>query len=205
MEHPSDTYKTILKPSEEVLFKEKKSKFFGYAFPIEDEKNVKPLVEVLRKRHRSASHFCFAWQLGIENMSYRMNDDGEPNNSAGLPIYGQIQSFKVTNVLVVVARVFGGTKLGIGGLVSAYRTAAQMALENSIVVEKILKTRFELTFDYPTMDKIMRTIKQKQLEIVAQKMTTSCYLIIAVRKNEANAIESLFQEIHTVKVKKLMP
>ena len=112
MEDRSDTYKTLAKPSEEILFKEKKSKFFGYAFPIQNEDEVKPIIELLKKKHHTAGHVCYAWQLGTEIIRYRANDDGEPNNSAGLPIYGQIQAFDVTNVLVAVARIFGGTKIG---------------------------------------------------------------------------------------------
>src|SRR5690606_1222307 len=123
----NDTYKTIDKASDEVLFKEKNSKFFGYAFPISNEDDVKIHLETLKKQHHSARHWCYAYQLGTQanTITFRANDDGEPNNSAGMPIYGQIQSFEVTNVLVVVVRYFGGVKLGVGGLISAYKTAAQ--------------------------------------------------------------------------------
>jgi uncharacterized YigZ family protein len=138
MDEASDTYKTIEKPSEEILFKEKKSKFYGYAFPIATEDEVKPILEALKKKHHTANHVCYAWQLGVKNQSYRANDDGEPNNSAGMPIYGQILSFEVTDVLVAVTRIFGGTKLGIGGLISAYKTGAQMALENAKIIEKTI-------------------------------------------------------------------
>lgn len=132
----NDTYKTINLPSEEVLFKEKNSKFFGYAYPVTTEEEIKEIIEQLRKVHFSARHWCYAYQIGTEKIQYRANDDGEPNNSAGMPIYGQIQSFEVTNILIVVVRYFGGVKLGVGGLISAYKTAAQMALENAIIIEK---------------------------------------------------------------------
>jgi uncharacterized YigZ family protein len=131
-----DTYKTILNPSKETLFKEKGSKFFGYAFPVLDEDDVKNFLNNLRKQHHTARHYCYAYQIGIEKIKFRANDDGEPNNSAGLPIYGQIQSFEVTNILVVSVRYFGGTKLGVGGLISAYKTSAQLALQASEIVEK---------------------------------------------------------------------
>ena len=144
----SDTYKTILEPPEEILFKEKKSKFFAYSFPIISEEEVKPIIEELKKKHHTANHVCYAWQLGIENLNYRANDDGEPNNSAGMPIYGQIQSFEVTNILVAVVRIFGGTKLGVGGLISAYKTAAQLSLEKAIIIEKIIQEEFQLLFEY---------------------------------------------------------
>lgn len=191
-----DTYRTILKPSEEILFKEKKSKFFGYAFPISDEEEVKPLIEALRKKHHTANHVCYAWQLGVEDPQYRANDDGEPNNSAGMPIYGQIQSFGVTNILVAVTRIFGGTKLGVGGLISAYKTGAQMALEASNIVEKTLQQQFVLKFDYEQMDKVMRTLKQQQIEILNQTMELSCTFIISVRKQDAEQTLSLFTSMH---------
>jgi len=196
----TDTYKTLDTPSTEILFKEKKSKFFGYAFPIENEDDVKTIIEDLRKMHHTANHVCYAWQLGVEQIRYRANDDGEPNNSAGMPIYGQIQSFGVTNVLVAVARIFGGTKLGVGGLISAYKTAAQMTLETAVIVEKTLKQEFVLHFDYPEMDKVMRTIKQQQLEIISQEMTMKCKIRLSVRKQDAPRVEKIFSLMHPVKI-----
>lgn len=181
----SDIYKTLAKPTNEILFKEKKSKFFGYAFPITSEDDVKPIIEGLRKKHHTANHVCYAWQLGVSTISYRANDDGEPNNSAGMPIYGQIQSFGVTNVLVAVARIFGGTKLGVGGLISAYRIAAQMALEESNIVEKTIKAYIEVTFGYPEMDKVMRIIKQNQLKIVSQQLEMDCNITVSTVKSMA--------------------
>ena len=198
-----DTYKTLRAPTEEVLLKEKKSKFYGYAYPILSEDEVKPIIEELRKRHHTANHVCYAWQLGVENIKYRANDDGEPNNSAGMPIYGQIQSCGVTNVLLAVARIFGGTKLGVGGLMSAYKTTAQMALETADIIERTLQQEFLLSFDYPEMDKVMRTIKQYQLEIVSQDMGMDCNLVISVRKQDADRTEELFSLMHPLKVQKL--
>ncbi len=193
-----DVYKTIVKPSEEILYKDRKSKFFAQVFPITSEEEVKPIVEELRKTHHTANHVCYAWQLGEQDRSYRANDDGEPNNSAGMPIYGQIQSFDVTNVLVTVTRIFGGTKLGVGGLIQAYRTAAQMALEHAKIVERVLESRFTLQFEYPEMDKVMRSIKQKNLNIVSQKMEMDCELVISVRQSEADKIHQLFEEMQSV-------
>mgnify|MGYP000005421268 CR=1 FL=1 len=203
MDSLKDTYKTLARPSEQIIYKDKKSKFFGYAFPIQDEEEIKSIIETLRKQHHTAGHVCYAWQLGIDSIRYRANDDGEPNNSAGMPIYGQIQSFEVTNVLVAVARIFGGTKLGVGGLISAYRTAAQMALEESKIIKKVQKNSYELTFEYALMDKVMRTIKRKQLQIISQEMKISCKLVISVRKNEEKATEKSFAKIHGVEVKKI--
>ena len=131
-----DTYKTIIAPSEETLFKDRNSKFFNYAFPITNEADVKTHIDALKKQHSNAGHWCYAYQLGTDKITYRANDDGEPSNSAGMPIYGQIQSYDVTNLLIVVVRYFGGTKLGVGGLINAYRTGAQMALDASKIIEK---------------------------------------------------------------------
>lgn len=204
MDTVSDTYKTLLRPSKEIVFKEKKSKFFGYAFPITEEADVKSIIEALKGKHSSANHVCYAWQLGVENSVYRANDDGEPNNSAGMPIYGQIQSFEVTNVLIAVARVFGGTKLGVGGLVGAYKTAAQMALGASKIVEMTVQQQFKLSFAYPEMDIVMRTIKQRQLHIVSQKMELDCELIISVRKRDAENVQQVFQGIYGIEIIKIL-
>ncbi|MDC6363092.1 MULTISPECIES: IMPACT family protein [Flavobacteriaceae] len=198
-----DTFKTIAQPTTELLFKDRKSKFFAQAFPIQSEDEVKPIVEKLRKKHHTANHVCYAWQLGEKEHTYRANDDGEPNNSAGMPIYGQIQSFGVTNVLITVTRIFGGTKLGVGGLIQAYRAAAQMALEDAKIIEKILTAQFQLQFDYPEMDKVMRGIKQRNLEIVSQKMEIDCRLVISVRESEAEQTLLFFEEMQHVRVKKM--
>ena len=165
-----DTYNTIAFSSEETLFKEKNSKFFGYAFPIESEDEVKPITDRLRKQHPNACHYCYAYQLGADSITYRANDDGEPSNTAGMPIYGQIQSFGVTNVLLVVVRIFGGVKLGVGGLISAYRASAQLTLETCAIIEKTIDVHYTISFDYKNMNKVMRVIKEKKLEIVAQEM-----------------------------------
>ncbi|KGO86274.1 hypothetical protein Q765_11890 [Flavobacterium rivuli WB 3.3-2 = DSM 21788] len=197
----NDTYKTLSAPSEETLFKEKNSKFFGYAFPIVREDEVKPLLEEVRKKHSSAGHCCYAFQLGTDKIYYRTNDDGEPNNTAGMPIYGQIQSFGVTNVLVVVVRYFGGVKLGVGGLISAYRTSAQMALEASDIIEKTINVQYTLKFGYAVMNKVMRVIKEKNLDIISQKMEMDCEIVIATRKKNAPMVLAAFENLYEVVVK----
>ncbi|WP_273567196.1 IMPACT family protein [Maribacter halichondriae] len=200
MSEEIDTYRTLIRPSPEVLYKEKKSKFYGYAFPIQSEDEVKTKLDELRKKHHSVNHVCYAWQLGVEKIRYRANDDGEPNNSAGMRIYGQIQSFQVTNVLVAVARIFGGTKLGVGGLISAYRTAAQMALEASRIVEKNLEVRLRITFAYPEMEKVMRIIKQHNIQITSQEMATNCELLVRVQKSELEKVSARFLSIPRVEL-----
>ncbi len=197
---PLDHFKTIAFPSEEILFKEKNSKFFGYAFPLTSEDQIKPLVEPLRKKHFNAVHFCYAFQLGTDSVTFRANDDGEPSNSAGMPIYGQIQSFGVTNVLVVIVRFFGGTKLGVGGLISAYRTAATMTLESATIIEKTIDIHYLVSFDYKNMNKVMRIIKEKKLLIVAQKTETSCEIEIAIRKNNAPMVWELFSSVFEISI-----
>ena len=196
-----DTYKTIAFPSEETLFKEKNSKFFGYAYPISLEDEVKPIIESLRKTHHSARHWCYAYQIGTEKIYFRANDDGEPNNSAGMPIYGQIQSFELTNILIVVVRYFGGVKLGVGGLISAYKTSAQMALEVSEIIEKTIDIHYILTFDYKNMNKVMRVIKEKNISIVDQKMEMNCQITISSRKKNAETIFDIFNSMFEIDIK----
>ena len=199
----TDTYKTIEIPSEEVLFKEKNSKFYGYTFPVTNEEQVKERITELKKQHHAARHWCYAFQIGTENKYYRANDDGEPNNSAGAPIYGQIQSFDVTNILIVVVRYFGGVKLGVGGLISAYKTASQLALENATIVEKTIDVHFLITFDYKNMNKVMRVIKEHQLQIISQKMEMNCKIEIATRKQNETKVTELFDALFEIDCKKM--
>ena len=196
-----DVYKTIAFPSDEILLKEKNSKFFGYAFPIQSELDVKPIIDGLRKQHPHAVHYCYAYQIGVESVLYRANDDGEPSNTAGMPIYGQIQSFAITNVLVVVVRIYGGIKLGVGGLISAYRTAAQMTLESAEIIEKTIDIHFKVSFDYKNINKVMRVIKEKNIEIASQKMEMSCEIEIATRKKNAEMVFDIFSNLFEVEIK----
>lgn len=198
-----DLYNTIEKPSAETLFKEKGSKFFGYAFPVLKEDDVKACIDALKKKHHAARHFCYAYQIGIETTYYRANDDGEPNNSAGLPIYGQIQSFKVTNILIVSVRYFGGTKLGVGGLISAYKTSAQITLEASEIIEKTIDVHFQLTFNYDLMNTVMRIIKDQNIHVLHQKLEMDCQYLIAVRKKDAPNIFEFFKKLYKVEIKEL--
>ncbi|MGL2963227.1 IMPACT family protein [Flavobacterium sp. RSB2_4_14] len=198
-----DTYKTIVNPTAEILFKEKNSKFFGYAFPVATEEEIKNHLEILRKQHHGAVHFCYAYQLGTEKVTFRANDDGEPSNSAGMPIYGQIQSFGLTNILVVIVRFFGGVKLGVGGLITAYKTAAQMTLENAEIIEKTIDIHFQVNFDYKNMNKVMRVIKEKNLDIISQNLTENCQIEMATRKKNAENIFDIFAAMFEIEIKKL--
>ncbi len=201
MTFEKDTYRTIISPSEETLFKDKNSKFFGYAFPVKSEDEIKEKLVALKKQHHSARHHCYAWQLGTSTVRFRANDDGEPSNSAGQPIYGQIQAFEITNVLIVSVRYFGGVKLGVGGLINAYRNSAKLALQACEIVEKTINVQYQLCFGYEMMNKVQRIIKEKNITIINQKMELECEYIIAVRKNEAAAVFSAFDGLFKVAIK----
>ncbi len=198
-----DLYKTITKPSIETLFKDRNSKFYGYAFPVTEEASVKDFLEFLRKKHHTARHFCYAWQLGTESVRFRANDDGEPSNSAGMPIYGQIQSFDVTNILVVSVRYFGGTKLRVGGLINAYRASARLTLESSAIEEKTINDSFQLNFQYDLMSKVLRILKENSITITRQKLEMDCEMIIAVRKSHTQKVVKIFETLYKVEIKQL--
>ena len=193
-----DTYKTITNPSKEAIFKDKGSKFLGFAFPLQHENQVKEIVDRLKKDHYKARHWCYAWQLGTDVIQFRVNDDGEPNNSAGQPIYGQILSKELTNVLIVVVRYFGGIKLGVGGLVNAYKTAAQLALESSHITTKTIDDHFKLLFEYSIMNKVMRIIKENNVAIVSQKMALKCEFEISIRKKESLKVKTALDDLRHV-------
>lgn len=203
MSEIKDTYKTITKPSEETLFKDRNSKFYGYAFPVNSEEDIRKCLEELRKLHHTARHHCYAWQLGTEEIRFRANDDGEPNNSAGQPIYGQIQAFDVTNILIVSVRYFGGTKLGVGGLINAYRSSAQLALETSEIIEKTIDVHYQLKFGYDMMNKVQRIIKERGIDIINQKLEMDCEYTISVRKKEAQTIFEIFEHLFKVEIKRI--
>lgn len=198
----NDQYKTIEEPTEEVLFKDKGSKFYGYAFPIQSEEDAKERLEQIKSLHSSARHHCYAWQLGYhkDKIQYRANDDGEPSNTAGAPIHGQILSFDLTDVFIVVVRYFGGVKLGVGGLINAYRTTAQMTLEKATIVEKTIDIHFKLQFEYKHINEVMRVVKEKNLNILDQKMHLSCEIIIGIRQSKAEDIKAAFAHLYEVKI-----
>lgn len=193
-----DTYRTITQPSVETLFKDRNSKFYGYAFPVTTEDEVKEYIIELKKQHHQARHWCYAYVLGETYNQYRANDDGEPSNSAGTPIYGQLQSYDITNVLVVVVRYFGGTKLGVGGLINAYRSSAQLAIEASTIVTKTIDTPFKINFEYPLLNKVMRLIKDYDVTIIEQVMELQCNFTLAIRKKEATLVIKKFEDVYGI-------
>ena len=182
-----NTYRTIDIESD-YLLKEKQSKFYGYAFPVSNTEKIKFYIQSLQKKHNSARHFCYAYQIGIEDPVFRVNDDGEPRNSAGMPIYGQIQSFNITNVLIVVVRYFGGTKLGVGGLISAYKESAKATLEENKIITKEITIPIQLKFNYSQMNNVMRIVKEYSLEVLNQEMLTNCVFDILTTKNNNEAV-----------------
>jgi uncharacterized YigZ family protein len=196
-----DSYKTITQASKEGLFKDRGSKFYGYAFPVSNEEEIKEKIELLKKQHYNARHWCYAWQLGENYDHYRANDDGEPSNSAGMPIYGQLQSFNLTNVLVIVVRYFGGTKLGVGGLIKAYKNGARLALKNSTIINKTINEEFLIKFEYPEMNRVMRIIKDENISIINQKLELNCEFIISIRKKEAEKVFDIFDNTYKVVIK----
>jgi len=200
-----DTFKTLIAPAESEVYKVKGSKFISYAYPVHSREEIDLILKDLRVQHSKANHCCYAWRLGKEKVEYRYNDDGEPANSAGKPIYGQILSYQLTDVLIAVIRYFGGTKLGVGGLIQAYRESARLALVEGSVVRKKIKLPFALEFEYPQMDKVMRLVKEKQLEIVSQEMGMKVRLELLVsKKNEAAFRESLAQ-LYEVRLDEVKP
>ena len=198
-----DEYKSPKHPSKEVLFKDKGSKFFGYSFPVETQEDINQALENLKDKHHKARHFCYAWQLGKTYDSYKVNDDGEPSNSAGMPIYGQLQSFKVTNCLVVVIRYFGGTKLGVGGLISAYKTTAKLTLETSIIKTFTINKELQVSCEYDLMNEVMRLVKELDLKIICQELKIRCQFIISIREKDFEVIKSRFHNIYGLDIKDL--
>jgi uncharacterized YigZ family protein len=180
----TDTYITITRATQPVTYKDKGSKFIGFAFPLNQELEVRNYLDMLKKDHKSAVHFCYAWQLGTDVISKRANDDGEPAHSAGLPILGQIQHHRLTNILVVVVRYFGGVKLGVGGLMGAYKQAAQMAISSAEQVVKNIEQHFRIAFDYKDMDSVMRLLRLCDGNIRHQQMEVTCVFHVGVPKGK---------------------
>lgn len=171
----ADTYRTITNPSE-GLYKEKGSKFLAFAYPIQDEAQAQSYIDTLRSRYHDARHHCYAYALGPNREKYRYYDDGEPSGTAGKPIYGQILSYDVTDVLIIVVRYFGGTLLGTGGLIQAYKTAAANALQNAQIVEHTIGRKIVLRFEYASLDRVKYLLKTFRAEIIAQSYDTYCQL-----------------------------
>jgi uncharacterized YigZ family protein len=195
----TDLYRTIQDPSE-GSYKEKGSKFLAYAYPLSDEETIKLQLETLHKQYYDASHHCYAWRLEPGKTRYRYNDDGEPSGSAGKPIYGQIISRDLTDLLVVVVRYFGGTLLGVGGLIHAYRSAASDALDHARIIECRVFDRLSVEFEYGRMNGVMKVVKDYQLEIEDQKFGLDCSLTLKIWKRQMDRVLASFSKITECKI-----
>lgn len=192
-----DVYYTIEKESQ-GYFKDKGSKFLAFAYPLQNEEEVKEILYKLRKEHHGARHFCYAWRLGIKEINHRANDDGEPSSTAGKPILGQLQSFNVTNSMVVVVRYFGGTLLGTSGLINAYRNAAADALKNAEIIQKIIEKEIILNFTYKELSEVMYIIKQENLNVSKTRFEEDCNLTLTVKESDYERINQIFKNIYGV-------
>lgn len=194
MERPTDTYYT-LDGEAEALYKEKGSKFLAYAYPVSDEEQIREHLDVLRKRHYDATHHCYAWRLGPRGEAFRANDDGEPSSTAGRPILGQMLSREVTDALVVVVRYFGGTKLGVSGLITAYKESATLVLDTAQIVEKTVDRTVDIRFGYLVMNDVMRIIKELEPQILAQQFDNTCSMRLALRSSRFGELEARLAKV----------
>ena len=197
----TDTYKTIEAESQ-GYFKDKGSKFLAFLYPVKSEDEIKQIILQIKKEHHSARHHCYAWRLGTDNITWRANDDGEPSSTAGKPILGQLQSFEITQALLVVVRYFGGTLLGVSGLINAYRNAAADALNNAHIIERIIEDEYFLDFTYNELNDVMLIIKQENLTIIKTWFEEKCRILFSVRKSEAEKVEQIFQNFYGVNLSK---
>ncbi len=202
MSQVKDSYNTI-KHASEGFFKDRGSKFFSYAYPYTSEQELKAKIEELKKEHHTARHHCYAYRFKQDYSVYRVNDDGEPTNAAGKPILGQIDAKGLTNIAVVVVRYFGGTKLGVGGMMNAYKTAALEALNNAEIIECTIDDVYKVSFGYPEMNTVMRFIKELGVEIVDQNMELDCEIQFSIRKSDAVKAQEKFSGLKNISIKKM--
>jgi uncharacterized YigZ family protein len=193
-----DTYQTI-SSSSQGIYKEKGSKFIALAFPVSSEEEIKIHLAALRREYHDARHHCYAYCLGYDKSAWRVNDDGEPSGTAGKPIFGQIQSKDLTNILIVVIRYFGGIKLGIPGLINAYRTAAREALGQASIITRTVEETYAVSFEYPLMNEVMKILKEEQADILGQDIENDCKIRFSVRRSSGTRINGRLQKIQGAK------
>jgi len=196
----SDTYKTIKSPSEGV-YKEKGSRFMSIAIPVSEQEEIKPIIDKIKKEHHEARHHCFAYMIGSERINWRVNDDGEPSGTAGRPILGQINSFGLTNIIIVVSRYFGGTLLGVSGLINAYRSAAASAINNAELTEKTLREYYEIRYPYIAMNDVMKILKEEDIGQSEQSFDLECRIMINFRVSVKEKVLNRFSRIDGLKCK----
>lgn len=197
-----DTYLTVQAPAEST-FKDRGSKFLGYIYPIQSADEVKELIANLKAEHPKANHVCWAIRLTTDRSVFRVNDDGEPSGTAGKPILNTLLSANVTNVCVAVVRYFGGTLLGVPGLINAYKTAAQEALKEAEIIEKTINDRYQITISYAQLNEVMKVLKDEKISIVQQKMDSDCELIIEIRQQMVTKIITQLENIANLRLKYL--
>jgi len=195
----SDSFFTI-NSSSEALYKERGSKFLGYAFPVTSQEQIKSHLDQLKKEHPSAVHCCYAWRLGADKSAFRINDDGEPSGSAGKPIYSQILSNDLTNVLIVVVRYFGGSLLGIPGLIQAYKTTAAEALSNNKIVEQFIQEDYQIEFEDDDISAVMHLLKVHEVQLLSQNYTHKHVVEFRIKKQELPAFENKLQSLYKTKL-----
>jgi uncharacterized YigZ family protein len=198
----SDEYKTIAEPSQ-GSFRDKGSKFLAFAFPAASEQEVKQHLEALRKQYYDATHHCYAYVLGFDKSAYRFNDDGEPSGTAGRPIYGQLLSADLTNTLMVVVRYYGGTNLGVPGLIHAYKTAALEAINHATILNKIVKETYEIEYPYEAMNDVMKIIKDEILEVINNEFGMKCVIRLAIRHSDAARVSGKLSKVNQLIIKYL--
>jgi uncharacterized YigZ family protein len=191
----TDEYKTI-EASSQGTYRDKGSRFLAFAFPTKSEAEVKEQLELLKKKYYDATHHCYAYILGFDKSAYRINDDGEPSGTAGRPIYGQILSTDLTNILIVVIRYYGGTKLGVPGLIHAYKTAASEALASAGIVTRIVKEKYQIEYPYEKMNDVMKIVKDETLEVINNDFGTKCVIQVAVRHSNAPRVIGKFSNVN---------
>jgi uncharacterized YigZ family protein len=195
----SDTYLTIEKPTE-AIFKDKGSKFLAFAYPVENDQQIKEILNQLKKEHHTANHHCYAYRLGADKMNFRANDDGEPSNTAGKPILGQIQSNDLTNILIVVVRYFGGTLLGVSGLINAYKNSAADVIKVSTITEKQILFNYTIQFYFEHLNDVMKLLKQLDCKIINQQFDNNCEMSFSIRKANSEQCEEKLKKIEGLKL-----
>lgn len=197
-----DVYKTIEAPSE-GQYRVLGSRHLGYAYPVYSEEEIKEIIDRLWKENHNATHVCYAWRLGFDKKHYRINDDGEPSGTAGKPIFGQIQSFDLTNILIAVVRYYGGTKLGTGGLIDAYKTTSKLCIEAANVIEKPVQDHYKITFNYDQMPAVMKAIKDVNAEKLSNDFADKCFMEFLVRMSAGVRLQNVFEEMEGVEIELL--
>ncbi|MCD7969176.1 MAG: YigZ family protein [Alistipes sp.] len=192
-----DVYRTISKEAQ-AGFRDKGSKFIAYAYPVRNEEEIKAIVDRLRKEYYDATHICYAWRLGPNGDPYRANDDGEPSGTAGRPILGQLLSREISDAFVAVVRYFGGTKLGVPGLINAYRESAALVLDKCPSVERVVETDITAEFSYMSMNDVMRVVKEMQPTVISQQFDNMCRIVLRIRKSSGEALHKRLSKIEGV-------